>query len=90
MDNVEDVERDPPPPIQHEEEEPLQSPKTRAAILPGVKGQAVKRRRLSNDMATSLDRFCDSTRKIEELKLEVALKIHKDTKKLELEMFKLT
>jgi hypothetical protein len=40
-------------------------------------------------MAASLDRFCDSTRKIEELKLEAALKIHEDTKKLELEIFKL-
>jgi hypothetical protein len=41
-------------------------------------------------MAVSLDRFCKSTPKIKELKLEATLKIHEDTKELELKMFKLT
>jgi len=38
-------------------------------------------------MATSLG-FCESIRKIEELKLEVSVKIHKEIGQLELEMFK--
>ena len=50
----------------------------------------MKRRKLANDMVASLDRFCESTRKIEELKLEAAIKLHEDNMKLELEMFKLT
>jgi hypothetical protein len=56
--------------------------------LLGVKDQLVKRRRLFNNIAASMDRFCESTRKIEKLKLKVLLKICEDTKKLELEMFK--
>ena len=50
----------------------------------------MKRRRLANDMAATLDRFYESTCRIEELKLEAAMKMHEDNKKLELEMFKLT
>ena len=65
-------------------------PRTIASYLPGVRGQPVKRRKLANDMVASLDRFCESTRKIEELKLEAAIKLHEDNMKLELEMFKLT
>jgi hypothetical protein len=90
MDNGKDVGRDLAPPTQHEEEEPPQSLRTRAATLPRIKSQAVKRRRLSNDTVASLDWFCVFNRKIEELKLEATLKIYENTKKLELEMFKLT
>ena len=50
----------------------------------------MKRRRLANDMAAALDRFYESTRRIEELKLEAAMKMQEDNRKLELEMFKLT
>jgi hypothetical protein len=75
---------------QHVPEEDLESPRTRASNLPRVRGQPVKRRKLASDMAASLDRFCKSTQRIEELKLEVAIKLHKDNRKLELEMFKLT
>ena len=71
------------------EEEP-ESPRTRASNLPGARGQSVKRRKLASDMAASLDRFCESTRRIEEFKLEVSIKLHEDNMKLELEMFKLT
>ena len=49
----------------------------------------MKRRRLAIDMAAALDRFYESTCRIEELKLEAAIKMHKDNRKLELEMFKL-
>ena len=41
-------------------------------------------------MAAALDRFCESTRRIEVLKLEATMKMHEDNRKLELEMFKLT
>ena len=50
----------------------------------------MKRKKLATDMAASLDRFCESTRKIEELKLEATIKLHEDNKKLKLQMFKLT
>jgi len=50
----------------------------------------VKRRKMASDMAAFLDRFCETTRRIEELKLEAAIKLHEDNKMLELEMFKLT
>ena len=41
-------------------------------------------------MAASLNRFYESTHRIEELKLETAIKLHEDNKILELKMFKLT
>ena len=81
MDNSEDVGGEEQPPIQQEEaleqveEEEPESPRTRAANLPSVKGQPMKRRRLANDMAAAFDQFCESTRRIEELKLEAAMKI---------------
>ena len=96
IDNGEEVDGEEQPSVQHEEtiqqveEEELESLRTRAANLPGVKGQLVKRRRLANDMVAMLDRFCETTCRIEELKLEAAMKIHEDNRKLELEMFKLT
>ena len=55
----------------------------------GIKHHVVKRKRLANDMAISLDCFCKSTYKIGELKLEAIVKMHEDNRKLELEMFKL-
>ena len=81
MDNGEEVGREEQPLVQQEkapeqaEKEGPESPRTRAANLPGVRGQHVKRRRLANDMAATLDRFCESTRRIEELKLEAAMKM---------------
>ena len=96
MDNGRPVGVDEQPPNQPEEEtqhvpeEDQESPRTRASSLPGVRGQPVKRRKVASDMAASLDRFCESTRRIEELKLEAAMKLHEDNRKLELEMFKLT
>jgi hypothetical protein len=96
MDNGRNVGGDEQPPSQPEveseqvhEDEP-DSPRTRASNLPGVRGQPVKRRKMASDMAASLDRFCEATRKIEELKLEAAIKMQEDNRKLELEMFKLT
>jgi hypothetical protein len=50
----------------------------------------VKQWKMASDMAASLDRFCEATRKIEELKLEAAIKMQEDIRNLELEMFKLT
>ena len=58
--------------------------------MPDVRRQPMKGRRLVNDMAAALDRFFESTRRIEELKLEAVMKMHEDNRKLELEMFKLT
>jgi hypothetical protein len=96
MDNGRNVGVDDQPPSQPEvepeqvpEDEP-DSPRTRASKLPGVKGQPVKWRKMASEMAASLDRFCEATRRIEELKLEAAIKLHEDNRKLELEMFKLT
>jgi hypothetical protein len=40
-------------------------------------------------MAVSLDRFCEFTYKFEELKSKAAFNIHKNIKKLKLEIFKL-
>jgi hypothetical protein len=83
MDNGEDVGVEEQVPAQEEEatqqgrEEGLDYPRTRAANLPGVRGQHVKRRRLASDMPTSLDRFCESIRRSEELKLEATVKMHK-------------
>jgi hypothetical protein len=96
MDNGEHVGVEEQIPSQEEEatqegrEEEPDSPRTRASNLPGVRGQHVKRRRLASDMAASLDRFCESTRRIEELKLEAAVEMQKENRQLELEMFKLT
>ena len=56
----------------------------------GVRGQSVKRRRLANDMAASLDRFCESTRRIVEIKLDATIQLQKKNRQLELKMFKLT
>ena len=96
MDNGRNVGVDDKPPSQPKEEsqqvpkdEP-NLPRSRASNLLGVRGQLVKRRKMARDMAASLDRFCEATRRIEELKLEATIKLHKDNKKLELEMFKLT
>ena len=50
----------------------------------------MKRRKMASDMAAFLDRFCETTRRIEELKLEAAIKLHEDNRKLDLEMFQLT
>jgi hypothetical protein len=50
----------------------------------------MKRRRLASDMAASLDWFCETTRRIEKLKLEVVVEMHKENRQLKLEMFKLT
>ena len=96
IDNGQPVSVDEQPPSQPEEEtqqipeEDTESSRTRASNLPGVRGQPVKRRNVARDMAASLDRFCESICKIEELKLEAAIKLHEDNEKLELEMFKLT
>ena len=45
------------------------SRKPRASNLLGVRGQAVKKKKLDSDMAASLDQFCEYTCIIEELKL---------------------
>ena len=96
MNNGEEVGGEEQPPVQQEEapeqaeEEEPESPRTKAANLPSVRGQPMKRRRIPNDMAAALDRFYESTRRIEELKLEAAMKMQEDKRKLELEMFKLT
>ena len=96
MDNGEEVGGEEQPPVQQKEapeqakEEEPESPRTRVANLPGVRRQHVKRRRLVNDMAAALDRFCESMHRIEELKLEGTMKMQEDNRKLELEMFKLT
>ena len=72
-----------------QEEEP-DSPQSRDSNLLGIRGQHVKRRRLASDMAASLDRFCESIRRIEEMKLEIVVQMQKENRHLKLEMFKLT
>ena len=95
MDNGRPVSVDEQLPSQPEEDSQQapegkpESPRSQASNLPGVRRQLVKRRKMANDMAASLDRFCKSTRIIEELKLETTIKLHEDNMKLELEMFKL-
>jgi hypothetical protein len=96
MDNGQNVGGDDQPPSQPEvelkqvsEDEP-DLPRTRASNLSGVRGQPVKQRKMASDMAAFLDRFCEATRGIEELKLEVAIKMQEDNRKLELKMFKST
>ena len=76
--------------LQQIAEEEHELPKTWAFNLTGIRGQPVKRMRMTSDMAASLDMFCVFTRRIEQLKLETAIKLHEDNIKLELEMFKLT
>ena len=71
------------------EDEPY-STRTKAFNLPGIRGQPVKRRKVASDLAASLDRFSEVTRRIDKLKLEAAIKLHEDNRKLELQMFKLT
>ena len=79
MDNGHNMGVEDQPPSQLEEvthevpEEEPESPRTRASNFPRVRGQPVKRRKLASDMATPLDCFCESTRRIEELKLEAAI-----------------
>ena len=41
-------------------------------------------------MAASLDRFCEATISFEELKVEIAFKLHTKNRPMELKMFKLT
>lgn len=90
MDNGGPVGVDEQPPsqpendLQHILEEELESPRTRASNLFGVKGQPVKRRKLANNITAYLNRFYKCTCRIEELKLETVIKLHEDNKKLEL------
>ena len=96
MDNGHNAGVEDQPPSQQEEvtqevpEEEPKSPRTRASTLLGFRRQPVKKKKLASDMAASLDRFCVSIHRIEELKLEAAIKLHEDNKKLELKIFKLT
>ena len=89
MDNDHNVDVEFQPPNQQEEgtqevlEEELEFPRTRASNLLGVRGQSMKKRKLASDMAASLDCFCESTHRIEELKLEAAIKLHQDNRKLD-------
>jgi len=41
-------------------------------------------------MVTSLNCLCEASQRKEELKIEATLKMYKDTRKIDLEMFKLT
>lgn len=96
IDNGEDVSVEEQVPTQEEDatqrdrEEKPDSLRTKAANLSGVRGQPVKRRRLANDMVTSLDHFCESTRIIEELKVGTTVEMYKENRHLKLVMFKLT
>jgi hypothetical protein len=96
IDNGRNVRVDDQPLSQPEEEsqqvpkEEQESLRTRASILRGIREQPVKRRKAASDMMTYLDRFCESTRRLEELKLKATIKLHKVERKLEIEMFKLT
>ena len=77
------------------------SPRTRAANLVGCRGkgtssQPAKRPKVERNLMETLDRMADSRAEIEKLRIEAALTVHKDnlvdrqeTRKLELEMFRL-
>ena len=77
------------------------SPRTRTTNLVGCRGkgtssQPSKRPKVEQNLMETLDRMADSTTKIEKLRIEAALTIHKDNlverqenRKLELQMFRL-
>ena len=58
-------------------EEKPDCPRTIASNLPGVRGQFVKRRKLVSDMITSLNRFCESIFRFEEIKLGAIVQLQK-------------
>jgi hypothetical protein len=58
----------------------------RAANLPGIRGAPIKRRRIKGDMACALDRFAESFACIERMKMETAIQLHTDNKKLEMDI----
>jgi predicted transcriptional regulator len=62
----------------------------RAGNLPGVCGAVVKRRKLNNDMASALDRFAESSARIEKMKMETAIQLARDNKKFELDVLQAT
>lgn len=85
------VEDQPPnQPVEWTQHVPKESPKTRAFNLYGITGQLVKRRKLASDMLVFLDRLHGWICRIEDLKLEAAIKLHEDNRISKLEMFKLT
>ena len=45
--------------------------------------------KLASDMAASSDYFCKAIRRIKNLKLAAAIKLHEDNKKSKLDMFKM-
>ena len=62
----------------------------------GTSSQPSKRPKVERNLMETLDRMADSTAEIEKLRIEAALSVHKDnlvdrqeTRKLELEMFRL-
>ena len=67
-----------------------ESSKIKVVNLHGVRGQLVKNRRLVSDMVASLNCFYKFIRRINKLKLEIAIKVHENNRKLKLEEFKLT
>ena len=61
-----------------------------AGNLPGVRGAAVKRQKLNDDMSSALDRFAELSARIEKMKMETAIQLARDNKKFELDFLQTT
>ena len=62
----------------------------RASNLLGVHGAAMKRQKLNNDMASVLDRFVESSARIEKMKMETAIQLTRENKMFELDVLQAT
>ena len=60
-----------------------------AANLSGIRPASTKRRRVSEDMCSALDRFVGSQVCIEKMKMETAIQLQQGNKKIELEILHL-
>ena len=58
--------------------------------LAGVRGAAVKRQKLNDNMASALDRFAELSARIEKMKMETAIQLARDNKKFELDVLQAT
>ena len=58
--------------------------------LPGVCGAAVKYQKLNGNTAVALDRFAESSTRIEKMKMETAIQLARENKKFELDVLQAT
>ena len=62
----------------------------RAGNLLGICGAVVKRQKLNGNMASALDRFVESSGRIEKMKMETAIQLARNNKKFELDVLQAT